>query len=251
MDPIQLTHNVTATLLSEEDSELERMIEVVTGTEFLDETDRMFENRRITPFTLLVYKDILALGVYTEDGMINVGVKKYSNDQLLDWVDKALSLFKHPLRVVNMNKSDFAERLASRASLGWIDYNPSLELITEKKGVKCPAENFLESNPPNKDLYAISKQFNEVEVAHLRIDIDGNSLQCLDYGTETFNLPIGDVEDMMRLMHPDSLVLREPLAFCSAKCDNKPYACLAVKFESVYARKAGFLARPKSDYFLN
>jgi hypothetical protein len=38
-------------------------------------------------------------------------------------------------------------------------------------------------------------------------------------------------------MHPEAVVLRQPLMYCNQLSPNKPFSCIACHFEKAYAEK--------------
>ncbi len=201
-------------------------------------------------FTLLVYDEFLSFGICGSDGNVIACVTPYSDEYCIDYLDKALSLFKQPIRVRDKTSARglFDERLKPRTSLHWIGYED--EVMMEKRGVKCAARQLLESMPATKRAYALCEKDGQVAVTGMLIDDedvhvqeDGtptNNIICRGQGCKLHQGPIEQVEKRIREAFPDAAVIREPLSYCTSEIEGKKWSCLPVLFEWEYARKVGY-----------
>lgn len=252
--------NDTKVSLYPKNGNLEAMVSLVHTPDFLQETEVMKEIGFSPPFNLLVYDQLLALGLSMSNHSLSVGIKTYSDESLLDWVDMALSLRKHPIRVVEKTTQagEMFRRLKPRIDLDWIEYDAATQTVRERQGFACAAQNYLQSRPPSNELYALREYKGQVEVIHMRIDesrifVGPENIkigaQCVGHGKQFFDTPIADVEAKLRAEHPNALVLQEPLTYCSISTESKPWACLAHLFELIYAKKRGLPVEMESPVF--
>jgi hypothetical protein len=238
---VRLPNDVEVRMYGNE-GKLGAMTEIVTGTDFIEETETMKRVSRFPPMSILMYDDFMALGFH-EDRVV-VGMNEYKESHFLEWVDRALSLGKHPVRVIGKT-SDEAEtlkRLEPRTKLDWIEYDPASKVLKEIDGAPCPAKKYLESLPASNELYSVLEYMGRVLVVRMKIDrnLETGVIQCHSVdGEKSYALPIEQVENIIRNESPGVPIVREPLKFCNVSDDKKPWACLAHIFETTYADKNG------------
>lgn len=248
-----------------ENTPLEKMVKLASTLDFMEEIEIMKKVGFSPPMNLLIYDNYLALGLYhTGDGM-GVGIRPYSDEMLKTWIDIALSLRKHPIRVIDKTqKENFTERLKPRTGLDWIEYDS--QILREIKDKHCKAQKYLESVTLSKDLYAVLEFWGKVEVMHWRIK-DYSSLKdpktliegiiCELQGKQRHDPPIENIEKMLKEKHPEALIMREPLRYCSCGDESKPWSCLAHLFEKAYAKQIGLkgkiipVLKSSSEGYLN
>ena len=243
--------NSAKAMFSPEEESVGRIWDVVKSEDFLRETDAMFRRGNSPPFSLLVYDDLLVLGIHDTSGNVAAMLHSYSDEHLMNDADIPLALYKQPLFVADKttDKGEFSRRIKLRADLGWIEYDPDTHILREMKGVPCAAEEFLNSLPAiGRDLFAIKEYEGVVVAVHLQMHnqqvndrhngliVEG--IKCTGAGKSTYDdLSMEQVEEMVRQMHPGAIIIREPLFYCTELIDSKPYSCLATKFERAYVSK--------------
>ena len=254
---IILGNGVEVSFCPHSDGLLERMISLAKTPDFLAETENMKERGLKTPFNFVIYDDILALGLSTHRGDVDVRFFPYDELFFVDRIDMALSLRGHPVAVVNKTSSqeEFLKRISSRTKLDWIEYDEETGILREVAGKPCLARTYLMSQPASRDLYALYEYARPGEegvlAVHMRIDTNrvnffesfglSPGIQCIGSIPEEYHEPIDDVEKRIRAEHPHTLVMKSPLAYCVQGCEEKPYSCLACVFEKVYAEKTGIM----------
>jgi hypothetical protein len=236
---IVLPNEVTVRFFPKSDT-LESMMEIARSKDFLAETMMMQEIGNCPPMNLLVYDDFLALGLFGEN-KLDVGISQYSPNLLLQYVDTALSLRHHPIRIIDKTSDrEMSQRISPRTSLDWIEYDQRSQVIRENKAVQCPIDRYLSSAQTHDQLFTLSQEYGETFVNHWKIVIDGPAHQGLiseGQEIETFQDNMDNVESFIRQSYPHALVGREPLMFCGLSSPSIPYSCIGVKFERWYAER--------------
>jgi hypothetical protein len=229
------------------------MEQIVDSLDFMQETEVMLEVGYFPAWNLLVYDDVLALGLYSTNESLGVGMRPYSQQGMMDWIDKALAEWGTPIRVVDKTTvpGEFARRLAERTNCEWVEYDPKTQVLREKPGAKCTARKQLEAAfafHPFKEVYAVSPMpFEEspfTHVVHLELKDQAHrigqyqleGIRCEGEGTD-LPLPLEKAETQLKEMHPEAVVLRQPLMYCNQLSPNKPFSCIACHFEKAYAEK--------------
>ena len=244
---ITLPNSIEVLCFSEKDN-LEEILALAESSDFIHETEIMKQRGNFPPFNLLVYDNLLALGLFGSNGEVGACIRNYSQELLIGWIDTALAEYGTPIRIVEKTseKGKMLERIKPRTDYDWIKYNPKSEVLREIMGKPCQARLLLESMPESNELYAVSEHYGNVKVVHMRIATEEREglvgLQCRPVGeVQCYNGKTSEgVEKMLKEQHPNALVVREPLAYCSQGSSSRPFSCLAVIFEEVYARKIGF-----------
>ena len=224
---------------------------IFSSLDFIKETEIMKKVRNFPPFNLLIYDEFMALGLYNEKGVVGVGIRDYCQEGMIEWIDMALSLRKHPIRVVEKtsNEGEMFKRISSRMNLPWIEYDKPTQVIREISGARCPIDDYLESAPISKELYSLVNYDGQVHVAHKKINDNHTKFEngkhldvllCEDMGIEIIDSNLDAIELFLRKENPDALIIHEPLTYCGMGCKEVPYSCLAAKFEKWYAKKIGF-----------
>lgn len=270
LEPYLILPNSTKVLFlpEKEDSfipgekEIEKMLPIANSLDFLTEIEAMKSYASYAPFTLLVYDDILALGVFFNNENLSVSLRPYSGSMVRDYVEKALSECKEPIKVIEKTTThgEVLRKLKPIIDLDWINYNPETNVIREKDE-PCYAQRCLEQMPLGEDLYSLTEWNGKIRVIHMKLTknviamspgclIAG--LKCVGAGSEFYDDDIQSLERQLQESHPDALVIRQPLKYCSVGNEIKPYACLARIFEQTYVNKLLPKKQLKSiDYTIN
>lgn len=230
---------------------LEEIVQIINSREFLEEVKVMDLFRGVPPFHLLVYDKFLALGIYGEDKKISLGVKSYSESNLLSWIDTFISFDHNELRIVNKMDApeEFKKRLDLRTKLPWINYNLKTNLISEIQKEDCLFKKHLREMPLTNELYSLYEIYGKTFAVHLKINDEINfvgdaglipGIKSEGRGTQEYKLPIEEVEEKLKTEHPEALVFRAPLLTCTFYYGPKYGSCLGNIFEEVYAEKLGF-----------
>lgn len=230
------------------DQRIDDILDILGRKDFAQEAIGIAQIGGAMPFNLLMYDNVIAYGVNSNNGASMIGLREYSEDLFLHCLDQPLSVFNRPIRVVDktQDSSIFKDRMRQRTALSWMSYDQSTQVLGEVAGAACAAEKILEFMPASKDLYALSRIGGKTQVLHMRIcesEYPGMREQGMRHimcrGIETVLLEDGLDMALSRYEaeHNDAIVLASPLMYCSEACSTKPYSCLAVKFEQAYARK--------------
>lgn len=244
---ITLPNSVEVLCLPEKGN-LEGMVALAASSDFVHETEIMKQRNNFPPFNLLVYDNFLALGLFGSNREVSACIRDYSQELLISWIDTALAQYGTPIRIVEKTseKGKMLERIKPRTDYDWVEYDPKSEVLREIRGKPCQARVLLESMPESNELYAVHEYYGNVEVVHMRIATEEGErlvgLQCKPVGEVGYytGKTLEEVEKMLKKQHPNTLVVREPLAYCAFGSSSRPFSCLAVIFEEVYARKIGF-----------
>ena len=261
---ITLPNDVEVTLYLQ-NGNLEKMASLANSKDFLQETEVMKARGNSPPFNLLIYDQLMALGLYMQDSRVCAAIRDYDPTGMIDWIDMALSLRQHPIRMVEKtsSKGEMFKRLEPRLSLSWIEYEPETQVLREIPGAKCPIDHFFETAQPKSVLYSLCSYQGKTEVLkmtihdHILDDADNGDvsekIKCEGSPIERYDAPIEEVEATLRQQNPNALVVREPLIYCSHGIESRPWCCLPVKFEIFYRDKIAEaversgLANPATD----
>lgn len=248
---IVLPNSVKVSFYPKKDT-LERMLEIANTPDFLEETEIMKKLKNFPPASILVYDDFMALGLYDSGGNNTVGFREYKHDLLMEYVDWAIALRGHAIRIVEKTskKDEIFERLKPVIDYEWVEYDKPTQALREKTGVPCEPEKIFENLPLTDEAFAISDFGpNEVKTVHMKIketySVPNSTgglkgVICEGQGRKFYeNAKIEEIEEKLRKSYPNALIVREPFAYCSHGCKAKPFSCIAVKFERAYARKKG------------
>ena len=245
--------------LFEEDPHFEEALEIATSKDFLHETNIMQEIGNFPPYHLMVYDNVLGLGTLIRGGGFAVGLRDYDEELLKQFVEMPLSLWLSPVRVVNKttDPEETFRRIKPWMEKDWIEYDPDTQVLKEISGKTCPAQIYLQSMPPCKDLYTTCESFGTVYVSHKQIEdltigviqkIGDKEvgeiradLQAMALEDGPYEGSLESVEVKLREEHPEAIIIREPLSFCSQGSSSKPYSCIATMFERIYAKKKGYI----------
>jgi len=245
---VELPNSVTVRVNMADDN-LKDMLKLLVDKDFVEQTSLMRDSRSKADFNLLVYDSVLALGIHSEVDKFGVALKGYSHEGLINCLDTALSLYNKPIRVIpkTSTKQEFYKRMSCRLDLDWLTFDSYDNILTEVKSKPCPAYQALDSLPPAKDLYALTSIEGKTYAAHLNLEESEEdstatstvrvNLKCICTRNLKYDDSIDNVEKMLHDTHPDALVIREPLRYCTCGSESKPSACLAVMYERMYAKK--------------
>lgn len=216
-----------------------RIEELIKEADFIAETDKMKGTANNSVMSLLVYDDLLCLGIYNNKNEICVTMQPYFENTFLAIVDLALSL-GHPIRIVEKTteRGNLLERLKPRADLDWIIYDSETEVLSEIEGKPCPIEKYLNSMPLRSELYILSQDEDKVKVLHIKVVEEKRHIRKEILGEGLIDDSIENAKSIYS-NYPNALVVVEPLLFCSYhKGDQtKSLSCIENIFLEVYADK--------------
>lgn len=240
--------------------EQEAMRKFIGSWDFEGGVEHAMSDDKFPPVRLLVFDDYLAMGFITRDGERSIAVKPNTDNNFFDWVDKSLSVLYHSLKIVDLTSDagSVIQKLVPITDLDWIDYDPVEHILGEVRTRECDARKYLEVAMPEqtveqstqKDLYSVSTAYDgRTEVVHMRIDNSYcgmteenimSDIRCQGQSTTYHDEPVEEMKALLREQHPDALVLKAPLNFCTHTCPIKGYGCLPAIFEEVYSSKVGY-----------